>query len=199
MMSAPRLDKPDFRYGTGRTFEERDLGHGYSVGFRSMKRIEPTRDASPPVTVLPPRTTPSDSRLPGFRGSNHGLTGCCEGRMAGEDQRAAVGGATYGPTSCNFACRASSPAGSGRSCDGPGPPRRVFIEKGHSASARRSGLGLSRRTYGVSFAGIIIRNSYTLLHVTCTYTITLIRSKKTGRTTVQLHDRLNGYSKLQKR
>ena len=68
MMSAPRLDKPDFRYGTGRTFEERDLGHGYSVGFRSMKRIEPTRDASPPVTVLPPRTTPSDSRLPGFRG-----------------------------------------------------------------------------------------------------------------------------------
>ena len=64
MMSAPRLDKPDFRYGTGRTFEERDLGHGYSVGFRSMKRIEPTRDASPPVTVPPSRTTPSDSRLP---------------------------------------------------------------------------------------------------------------------------------------
>ena len=66
MMSAPRLDKPDFRYGTGRTFEERDLGHGYSVGFRSMKRIEPTRDASPPVTVPPSRTTPSDSRLPGM-------------------------------------------------------------------------------------------------------------------------------------
>ena len=64
MMSTPTLDKPDFRYGTGRTFEERDLGHGYSVGFRSMKRIEPTRDASPPVTVPPSRTTPSDSRLP---------------------------------------------------------------------------------------------------------------------------------------
>ena len=80
MMSTPTLDKPDFRYGTGRTFEERDTGQGYSVGFRSVKRNEPTRDASPPVTVPPPRTTPSDSRLPG--------TGFVVPTMASQDAKA---------------------------------------------------------------------------------------------------------------